>query len=134
MNTTQTNLDFLASRVQRLEASNRRWKLLNTLLVLSAVSVALMGAKPADRIEPPVVRASTVEAQEFVLKDETGHIYARLSLSPSVPGMKHQNGRTYIFPIQTFPAGEAALQFYDDKGELLWTAPSMGGAQFLPAK
>jgi len=93
-----------------------------------------MGAKPADGIEPPVVRASAVEAQEFVLKDETGHVYARLSLSPAVPGMKHQNGRTYTFPMQTFPAGEAALQFYDGKGQLLWTAPSTGSAQFLPAK
>jgi len=80
MNSTQTNLDLLASRVQKLEASNRRWKLVNSLLVLLAVSVALMGAKPADRIVPPMVRASTVEAQEFILKGPDDHVYARLSL------------------------------------------------------
>src|SRR5439155_14010534 len=59
MNSTETNLDLLASRVQKLEASNRRWKLVNSLLVLLAVSVALMGAKPADRIAPPIDRKST---------------------------------------------------------------------------
>jgi len=46
MNSTRTSLDLLASRVQELEASNRRWKLVNALLALSAVSVALMGASP----------------------------------------------------------------------------------------
>ena len=134
MNFPQTNLDLLAARVQKLEAANHRWKFVNALLLFSGVSVLLMGAKPADRLQPPVVRAGSVEAQEFILKDETGHVYARLSLNPSVPGMKHQSGRTYLVPSQTFPAGEAALQFYDEKGEVLWTAPSMGGAQFLPAR
>ncbi len=131
MNSSQTNLDLLASRVQKLEASNRRWKFVNALLLLVGVSVVLMGAKPADRLEPPVVRAASVEAQEFILKDETGHVYARLSLHPSLPRMT-QKGRTYLFPSDTFPGGEAALQFYDEKGEILWTAPSK--AQFMPAR
>ena len=133
MNSTQTNLDLLALRVQELEASNRRWKWVNALIVLSAVSVALMGAKPADRIEPPMVRASTVEAQEFILKDEAGHVYARLSLNPSAPAMKTRNGRMYFMSNQGIPIpGQAALQFYDDKGEVLWTAPSKD--HFVPVK
>ena len=103
MNSTRTSLDLLASRVQELEASNRRWKLVNALLALSAVSVALMGAKSADRIEPPMVRAGTVEAQEFILKDEAGHIYARLSLNPSAPAMKTRNGRMYFMSNQGIP-------------------------------
>ena len=133
MNSPQTNLDLLAARVQKLEAANHRWKFVNALLLLSGVSVLLMGAKPADRLEPNVIRAGSVEAQEFILKDETGHVYARLSLNPSFPKVT-QKGRTYLFPSDTFPGGEAALQFYNEKGEVLWTAPSMGGAQFLPAR
>src|SRR6266404_4280505 len=123
MNSTRTSLDLLASRVQELEASNRRWKLVNALLALSAVSVALMGAKSADRIETPMVRAGTVEAQEFILKDEAGHVYARLSLNPSLPKIT-QKGRTYIFPSdsQAIP-GQPALQFFDDKGDVVWTVP-----------
>src|SRR5260370_33666128 len=78
MNSPQANLDLLVARVQKLEASNRRWRLLNALLLLFGVSVVLMGAKPADRLEPNVIRAGSVEAQDFVLNDEAGHVYARL--------------------------------------------------------
>jgi|SRR5947207_13745651 len=133
MNSSQSNLDLLAARIQKLEAANHRWKLVNALLLLSGVSILLMGAKPADRLQPNVVRAGSVEAQEFILKDETGHVYARLSLKPSLPNIT-QKGRTYLFPSDTFPGGEAALQFYNEKGEVLWTAPSLGGAQFVPAR
>jgi len=96
MNSQQANLDLLAARVQSLETSNHGWKLLNAVLVLSIASVVLMGAKPADRLEPNVIRAGSVEAQEFILKDETGHVYARLSLNPSLPRIT-QKGRTYLF-------------------------------------
>ena len=133
MNFPQTSLDLLAARVQKLETANHRWKFVNALLLLSGVSILLMGAKPPDRLQPNVVRAGSVEAQEFILKDETGHVYARLSLNPSVP-KPTQKGRTYLVPSDTIPGGEAALQFYNEKGEVLWTAPSMGGPQFLPAR
>jgi hypothetical protein len=133
MNSSQANVDLLAARVQKLEASNHRWKLLNALLVLSIASVVVMGAKPADRLQPNVIRAGAVEAQEFILKDETGHVYARLSLDPSLPKVT-QKGHTYMFPSETLPGADAALQFYNEKGEVLWTAPSTGGAQFLPAR
>jgi len=129
MNSTQTNLDLLASRVQKLESSNRRWRLVNVLLVLSAVSVALMGAKSADRMEPPVVRASTVEAQDFILKDAGGHVYARLSLGRTL-ATKQLNG-LYSFPNKAV-ASQPALQFFDDQGDVVWTAPAK--AEFMPAK
>jgi len=133
MNSSQTSLDLLAARIQKLETANRHWKFVNALLLLIGVSVVLMGAKPADRLEPNVIRAGSVEAEEFILKDETGHVYARLSLNPSIPKTT-QKGRTYLLPNDKFPGGEAALQFYDEKGAVLWTAPSIGGAQFLPAR
>jgi len=133
MNSLQTSLDLLAARVQKLETANRHWKFVSALLLLIGVSVVLMGAKPADRLAPNVIRAGSVEAQEFILKDETGHVYARLSLNPSIPKTT-QKGRTYLLPNDKFPGGEAALQFYDEKGAVLWTAPSIGGAQFLPAR
>jgi hypothetical protein len=123
MNSSQANLDLLAARVQKLEASNRRWKLLSASLLLSGVSVLLMGAKPADRLQPPVVRAGSVEAQEFILKDENGHVYARLSLNPSLPKVT-QKGRTYLVPSDSLAIpGQPALQFFDDKGDVVWTVP-----------
>ena len=131
MNATQLDFHSLAVRVEKLETQNRRWRFVNALLLLSGVSVVLMGAKSADRIEPPVVRASTVEAQEFILKDETGRVYARLSLNPPISAMKQQNGRTYLIPNQAVP-GQAALQFYSDKGEVVWTVPT--SPTYVPVK
>jgi hypothetical protein len=131
MNSSQTNPNLLAACVQKLEASNRRWKLVNALFLLCGSSLALMGAKPADRIEPPVVRASAVEAREFILKDESGHVYARLTLKPSVSGTKQPNDRMYLMPGQG-TAGQATLQFYDDKGDVLWAAPTT--PTMVPAK
>jgi hypothetical protein len=131
MNFSQTDLGLLAARVQRLEASNRRWKLASGVLLLCGSSLALMGAKPADRIEPPAVRASTVEAREFILKDESGQVHARLTLSPSVSGKKQPNDRVYLLPGQG-SAGQATLEFYDDKGDVLWTAPTT--PTMVPAK
>ena len=123
MTSSQANLDLLAARVQKLEASNHRWKLLSASLLLSGVSVLLMGAKPADRLQPPVVRAGAVEAQEFILKDEAGHVYARLSLNPSLPKAT-QKGRTYLVPSDSLAIpGQPALQFFDDKGDVVWTVP-----------
>ena len=113
MNSTETNLDLLASRVQKLEASNRRWKLVNSLLVLLAVSVALMGAKPADRIVPPMVRASTVEAQELILKDpDDGKVTRQTRLGG-------QNSKPYVCRnlkglarrVVWMPRGSAKRQF-----------------------
>jgi hypothetical protein len=124
MNSSQANLDLLSARVQKLEASNHRWKLLNALLVLSIASVFVMGAKPADRLQPNVVRAGSVEAQEFILKDESGHVYARLSLNPSPSARKQANGRTYLIPNDSLAVpGQPALQFFDDKGDVVWTVP-----------
>ena len=131
MNSPHSDFHSLMVRIEKLETQNRRWKLANALLLLSAVSVILMGAKSAGRIEPLAVRASTVEAQEFILKEETGRVYARLSLNPPISAMKPQNGRIYLIPNQAVP-GEAALQFYGDKGEVIWTAPT--SPTYVPVK
>ncbi len=122
MNSSQANLDLLAARVQKLEASNRHWRLVNALLLLSGVSVVLMGAKPADRLEPPVVRAGTVEAQAFILRNETGHVYARLSLNPSTPRIKQSNGRTYFVPSDSLRF-QASPRFSSSMTKATWSGP-----------
>src|SRR5260370_6673013 len=129
MNSSQTNFDFLAARVQKLEVANRRWRLLNAVLLLSGASVALMGAKPADRLEPNVIRAGAVEAQEFLLKDTDGHVYARLSfgrtlgniLPNGLNSLPNQNGIQFM-PNRVTPS-QPALQFFNDRGDVIWTVP-----------
>ncbi len=123
MNDTISDLKTLAARLDKLEAQNRRWKLATVLSILSGVSLALMGAKTVDRVEPPVIRASTVEAQDFVLKDEGGRIRARLSMDLGAKEVKVKDRVYRIFPPQTIP-GQAALQFYDDIGDVVLTLPA----------
>jgi hypothetical protein len=123
MNPKPSSFEDLPSRVSKLEAQSRRWKLATGLLGLVGVPFVLIGAKPADRLEPPVVRARAVEAQEFVLKDESGHIFARLTLN----GDKKRQNQLALGKISP-----AALEFYDENGDVASTVPVTGG--FLPVK
>ncbi|PYT71974.1 MAG: hypothetical protein DMG39_11585 [Acidobacteria bacterium] len=138
MNSSPLDVQTLATRVEKLETANRRWKSASAIALLFFLSLLLLStrhaervaaAARADRMEPDVLHARSVEAQDFVLKDADGHIYARLSLSPQARIKKH--GGTYLLPDDALP-GQPSLQFYDDKGDVIWTAPS--AAHFLPIK
>jgi alpha-L-arabinofuranosidase len=118
MNYTEPEFQALAARMDKLETQNRRWKLASIVLALSSVSLVLIAAKPADRVDPAVIHARTVEAKDFVLKDEDGQIRARLTLNPNKK--VEMNGRSVLIMN---PAFGPALQFYDGKGDAIWTAP-----------
>jgi hypothetical protein len=129
MNFPTSELEILAERVEKLEAQNRWRKLASFVCALFCISLLLLGAKAADRSEQTIVRAHTIEAQDFILKNEDGRVYARMSLNP---GKKLKpDGRVYMIPSQETP-GQAALEFYDDKGNIRWIAP--GKAEFVPVK
>jgi hypothetical protein len=141
MDSQQINFQLLAARVANLEASNRRWKAATIVGALLACSLLLMAAKPADRVDPSVLRAATMEAQEFVLKGEDGHVYARLTLNSGlrdlvgkvlVPG----NGpASPLFENKLYSLRKdagPALQFYNERGDVIWTAPSK--PEYMPAK
>jgi hypothetical protein len=145
MNPSPVDVCALAARFAKLESANRRWKSANAIVLFFIVSLLLVGtrhvervaaAAKADRIEPDVLRARSVEAQEFLLKDEKGHVYARFSLTPSLPLMDHngqslppESPRLYNVPVTT---GQASLQFYDEQGKLVWSVPSK--PQFMTVK
>jgi hypothetical protein len=138
MNSSQLDVQTLAVRIERLEAANRRWKSASAIALVFVLSLLLLSTRHAervaaaarpDRVDPDVLKIRTIEAQDFVLKDEDGHIYARLSFSPQARVKK--NGGTYLLPDGVVP-GQPSLQFFDDEGKVLWTAPS--AAQFLPAR
>jgi hypothetical protein len=59
----------LAVRVEKLEAQNRRWKLMSVVIALVGISLVVAGAGRSETADSPVIRARTVEAQDFVLKD-----------------------------------------------------------------
>jgi hypothetical protein len=124
METHKSDLAELFVRIERLEKQNRRWKIAGSVALLSAVALVCVGAGQGDRIEPPSISASTVEAREFVLKDADGHIRARLSFPPTVR-MERMVGPGGLY--QLLPGvdpDQAALQFYDEDGNVVWFAPT----------
>lgn len=146
MNSSHADVQALAARIEKLESANRRWKSASAIALLFVISLLLLSTRHAervaaaakpDRVDPDVLHVRTVEAQDFVLKDEDGHVYARFSLIPRTFIAKNQNGRLFAVPAPGSPqpyvsSGQAFLQFYDEKGELVWTAPPK--AHLMPAR
>ena len=124
MQYTEPDVQALAARVDKLEAQNRRWKLASILLAVSSAFLVLIAAKPADHVDSAVIHAHTVEAQDFVVKDGDGQIRARLTLNPS-----KQNTSNRLFVERP---GGPALQFYNENGDAIWTAPQ--GTAVIPAR
>lgn len=132
MNSSELDVQDLAARMEKLESAHRRWKSASAIALLFLLSLLLLSTRHAervaaaarpDRIEQDLLHVRTVEAQDFVLKDADGRIYARFSITPS-PAATDQNGRSpgpYETPV--IP-GQASIQFYDEKGKVLWSAPA----------
>ena len=132
MNSSQLDVRTLAVRIEKLEAANRRWKSASAIALLFVLSLLLLSTRHAervaaaarpDRIEPNILHARTVEAQDFVLKDADGHVYARFSISPSLEALD-KNGRPPRLEELPLIPGQASIQFYDEKGKVVWSAPA----------
>lgn len=133
MKYVESNLETLTTRVRTLETQNRKWKVATGVFALSVISVLLLAAKQADQPVPKAIRATVVEAQEFVLKDTEGHTRARLSLTPTPRAQGPMirklppNSRSYVLDSEG-----PSLQFFNERGELIWTAPQKPSV--IPAK
>ena len=88
----------LIQRMERLERGNRRWKLAALVLLLGCLVLLLAGF---DYPQPNLVKARSVEAQSFVLRDADGQIRARMAISESGP----------------------RLSFFDEHGNLMLSLP-----------
>jgi hypothetical protein len=66
------------------------------------------------------LRARTVEARYFLLKDEDGRVRARLSVYPKQVVI---HGKVSDMPPGKVIPGQAALQFFDENGEEVWAEP-----------
>lgn len=132
MNSLPVEVQILAARIEKLEAANRRWKSASAMALLFILSLLLLSTRHAervaaaarpDRVEREVLQVRTVEAQDFVLKDADGHVYARFSITPSLAGMD-QNGRPPRLEELPVIPGQASIQFYDERGKVVWSAPA----------
>lgn len=138
MNPSEVDVQTLAARIEKLEAANRGWKSASATALLFVLFLLLLSTRHAervvaaaarpDRVEQDVLHARTVEAQDFVLKDADGHVYARFSITPNVMAMD-PSGRvlppgSLRFNGVPMPPGQASIQFFDEKGKVLWSAPT----------
>ena len=82
-----------------LAGNGNRWRIASWVLLILLASVIFLGAHAQS--EPP---ARTVEAQEFILKDSSGRVRAKL-------GMKDD---------------QSAIEFYGERGSVVWTVPNKG--------
>ena len=102
MTISEVDLHGMSERIRKLELQNRRWKFASLLVLLVFASSLTMGLMAQERIAPPLVRARTVEANAFLLKDADGSVRGRFVMRASKP----------------------ILEFYDEGGKVIWSAPA----------
>jgi hypothetical protein len=78
---------------------------------------------PPEQAPSEISGVPTVEAQEFILKDSDGKVYGRLSL--------HMAGK-WLRKSPEANVDQASLQFFDERGDVVWTAPTI--PHFQPIK
>ncbi len=67
-------IDALAERIGRLERANRRWRTATGVALIAGFVVVISGAQRADE-------AKSVEARQFIVRDNDGKERARLGLA-----------------------------------------------------
>ncbi|PYX96331.1 MAG: hypothetical protein DMG63_17280 [Acidobacteria bacterium] len=81
------------------------WRIASWFLLMLLASLIFLGAHA--QTEPSMRR---IEAQEFILKDNSGHVRARL-------GMNHD---------------QSSIELYDENGSVVWRSPS--GSKIKPVE
>jgi hypothetical protein len=99
---SQPHSSDLEERLLRLEKQNRRLKQLGVAALIVVASALVMGQAPANK---------TVEANEFVLRDASGRVRARLA-------MKMSPDRKFDYPDMVLldPKGQARIELFGSNG------------------
>ena len=108
MNSHQPGLEQLQERVVKLEQQNRRFKRLGMAARIAPAILLLLGQAPSKK---------TVEANEFVLRDDGGNVRARLFMTKeTTTTAKQLLGIDDLTPVTIPPA--ATLALYDSAGNI----------------
>lgn len=108
MNTPAGAAQSLRERVETLERENRRIKRIGIAAALLVVGLGFMGQAAPSR---------TIEAQRFVLKDESGIARATLGMDLEVPQLQLYDslGKSRV-SLSVDALGQPALTLYDGAG------------------
>jgi hypothetical protein len=90
---------LLLSRFKRLETQVRIWQILGLLVLLMFGYSRTASVMAQQKSQPAPVRGTTVEAQNFLLKDASGAIMGQLTVKD----------------------GKAQLELYDPSGNVTWS-------------
>jgi hypothetical protein len=107
MDSQSQNFEDVRARLLKLEKQNRRIKQLGAAVLMIPVLLLVMGQAPSKK---------TVEANEFILKDDDGNIRARLFVTAknttnmTIPGIAE--------PVPMTSNPKPTLALYDEKGQV----------------
>jgi hypothetical protein len=107
MNSQQNGFADLHVRLLKLEAQNRRLKRLGAAALIAVALLVTMGQAPAKK---------TVEANEFILRDDSGNIRARLFVTEKSTTTMTIPGVNTPVPVTLNP--KATLSFYNEKEQV----------------
>jgi hypothetical protein len=99
MDITKPNHDTLLARVNRLEIQTRIWQIAALVLLAIVGFSRTANVKAQQRSQSEPARGTTVEAQNFLLKDATGAVRGQLTVRDS----------------------KAQLELYDSTGKVTWS-------------
>ncbi|MBI4463593.1 MAG: hypothetical protein HY647_02710 [Acidobacteria bacterium] len=116
MTSPEREWNDVLKRLEKLERQNRRMKQIGAVALLGIAAVALMGQVWTTRkVEAQASPQRTVEANEFILRDESGTVRAKLYMSQEGPqlALLDANGQVRV----ELEAGElSALTLHDPNG------------------
>ncbi len=106
MTSQESVFEEIRGRLTGLERQNRRLKGTGAASLIVTASLILLGQASPKK---------TIEANEFILRDSSGNVRARLFMSEKKTANVATPGATGSSPITIFPTPTLAL--YDDKGK-----------------
>jgi hypothetical protein len=92
----EADLRVLVERVRKLEKRNQLWKLASILAALVLAFSVAAGTK-AQQERDESLRAKTVEAETFLLKDSEGVTRGDLTVTNGVPVLQLYNANGKVF-------------------------------------
>ena len=99
MKITEPLHDTLLARVKRLEVQTRIWQIAGLLVLLTFGFSREPNVKAQEKSPAAPVRGTTVEAENFLLKDAAGAVMGQLTVRD----------------------GKAQLDLYDVSGKVTWS-------------
>lgn len=107
VNSHPIGFEELERRLLSVEKQNRRLKQLGAALLVLVTSLVVLGQAPSKK---------TVEANEFILRDDGGNIRARLFVTAKSTSTMNIPGFDKPVPVTLNP--KATLALYDDKQQV----------------